>query len=135
MNHFLELVFSNYQFLLELHGRGAILPEGIWLVLLTMYLVKETRRRGLGWYDWLHLPPGMNFILAIYICDLGVVIQSIGFSLWQWWMLVVGGALVVVGFLCKIRALTVEDLGNRIWLWSGGAALLLFLLLVTVRWL
>lgn len=131
--------------LLELLNGGAITPEAIWLVLLTIYLVKESRRRGLHAFDWLHLPPSMNLILAIYITDAGVTFRSIAvwgwrymggapsFNPWEAGALIVGSALIVVGFLCKIRALTAPDHGDGPWLFSLIATVAAILVLVAIR--
>lgn len=130
-------------FLLEIMNGGAVTPELMWLVLLAIYLTKESRRRGLHAFDWLSLPSSMDFILAVFISDFGVYMRSL--TIWIWRVsgagdftgiesgfLVFGGALVVLGPLCKIRAMTKPDHGDRPWLVcilasAGAIVALLFL--------
>lgn len=137
-------LFTDYRLLLEILNGGAITPELMWLVLLSVYLVREAKRRGLHFLDWFHLPPSMNLILAIYICDVGVYLRSITvwvwringgheFSLVQSWLLVVGGGLIVLGTLCKIRAITAPDHGDRPWFVAGALTLLVAAILVFAR--
>lgn len=114
-------------FLLELLNGGAITPDLIWLCMLATYLVKESRRRGLHPLDWFSLPPSMNLILAVFVCDAGNCLRSI--IIWTWRVggagefsplesagLVVAGALIALGGLCKVRAWTQPDYGNGPWL-------------------
>lgn len=137
-------IFTDYRLLLEILNGGAVTPEIIWLLLLTVYLVKESQRRGLSAWDWLSLPPSMNLILAIYICDVGVYLRSITvwvwringgheFSLVQSWLLVVGGGLIVLGTLCKIRAIKAPDHGDGPWFVAGALTLLVAAILVFAR--
>lgn len=135
-------LFRDYAFLLEILNGGAITPELIWLSMLTVYLVREARRRGLHWFDWLHLPPSMNLILAIFITDAGVTLRSVtvwlwrrrggggDFSFFQSGLLIVGGGMLVLGYLCKIRALTSPDHGDMPWFVSGIISLLVVFLMV-----
>jgi hypothetical protein len=118
-------------FFLEILNGGAVTPEFIWLCLLAVYLSRESRRRGLRFFDWFHLPPSMNLILAIFIFDLSILTRSWvvwawrrfddggNFAAWQTTALVVSGAFIVIGTLCKIRALTYPDHGNWPWLLSA----------------
>src|SRR5438093_901854 len=69
-------------FFLEILNGGAVTPELIWLCILTVYLIKESRRRGLRWFQWFHLPPSMNLILAIFIFDAAIVSRS--WIIWGW---------------------------------------------------
>lgn len=137
-------LFTDYRLMLEILNGGAISPEAIWLALLTVYLVKESKRRGLYAMDWLHLPPSMNLILAIYISDAGVTMRSVTvwwwrvtgsgeFSLLQSWLLVIGGALIVIGTLCKIRAITAPDHGDGPWFVAGVITLLVVCLMLFAR--
>jgi hypothetical protein len=129
-------------FFLEILNGGAITPELLWLILLARYLIAEARRRGLHGLAWFHLPPSMNLIVAIFICDAGVCLRSM--TIWSWrrvfgagdfsavqsGLLIVGGALIVIGYLCKIRAVTEPDQGNGPWLRAAtltGAAIILLL--------
>lgn len=144
INRVAEL-FTDYRLLLEILNGGAITPELMWLVLLSVYLVREAKRRGLHFLDWFHLPPSMNLILAIYICDLGVVMRSVtvwtwrrfgsaaDFTLMQSWLLIIGGGLIVLGTLCKIRAITAPDHGDGPWFVAGALTLLVAAILVFAR--
>lgn len=114
-------------FFLEMLNGGAITPETIWLVLLGIYLARESKRRHLRAFDWFSLPAGMDLILAVFISDAGVQIRSL--TIWTWrrfggagefshlqtGLLTLGGALIVIGSLCKIRALTRPEYGNGPW--------------------
>lgn len=126
-------------FILELLNGGSIIPECFWLILLGLYLSRESRRRGLHSLDWLRLPPSMNLIVAVFICDLGVFVRSVtawawrrffdagDFGFFQSALLVAGGGLIAIGFLCKFRAMTEPDLGDGPWLIAvaaTGAALI-----------
>lgn len=131
-------------FFLEMLNGGAITPELIWLVLLTRYLVRESHRRGLHAWDWFKLPPSMNLMLAIFIVDSGTWIRSVIIWLWrrngagdfndiQVTGLMFGGALIVLGFLCKIRALTKPDEGDRPWLRSAAISAVALITMLAVR--
>lgn len=130
-------------FLLEILNGGAITPGQIWLVMIAIYLSKEAKRRGLRAFDWFHLPPSMDFMLAVFIGDLGVEVKAIAvwvwrrffdagdFSVMQTGLLMLGSTLIVLGFLCKIRALTKPDCGNGPYLkaaaWTVGVVILLLI--------
>lgn len=130
---------------LEMLNGGAITPELIWLMLLAIYLSKESKRRNLNALDWFSLPPSMDLILAVFISDFGVWLRSL--TIWAWRrfdgaaefnqaqqaLLTFGGALIVVGFLCKIRALTAPDHGNLPWLISTAAAAAAIVALLLLR--
>lgn len=132
-------------FLLEMLNGGALTPETLWLVLLGIYLSKEARRRGLHTLDWFSLPPSMNLILAIFISDAGVQLKSLTVWIWrrfegagqfgavQELLLVIGSALIVAGFLCKIRALTRPDHGNWPWLAACGLTIAATIALLLTR--
>lgn len=129
---------------LELLNGGAITPEIICLVLLGRYLVNESKRRGLRAFDWLKLPPSMNLILAVFISDLGVFLRSA--TVWHWrhftrapdftgpetFIMMIGAVLVVLGPLCKVRALTEPDFGRRPWVTSALLSFLFFLALIVL---
>lgn len=119
--------FGNTDFALELLNGSAVTPELLWLVMIGLYLSKEAKRRGLHALDWFNLPPSMNFMLAIFISDLGIWLKT--FTVWMWrragagsfnelevTLLAVSGALILLGPLCKIRAMTWPDHGSRPWL-------------------
>lgn len=131
-------------FFLEILNGAAVTPEAIVLVLLIVYLAKESRRRGLRALDWFHLPPSMALMLAVLIFDAGVSLRSE--TIWEWrhfgngpfsrvevGALIVGAALIVVGALCMIRALTRPDHGDRPWLASTAATLAAIGLLLAFR--
>lgn len=135
----------NATFLLEVLNGGAVTPELLWLVLLGIYLVKEAKRRGLRATDWFKLPPSMNLILAVFISDLGVSMRAAVVWFWRRFnggvgdfspfeasILITGCGLIVIGSLCKIRAITEPDHGNGPWLLSmlsAGVAILILLML------
>jgi hypothetical protein len=113
---------------LEILNGSTVTPEFLWLMLLTVYLCKETRRRGLNMLDWFSLPASMDLILAIYISDAGVCLKA--FVIWIWrrftpgaefnemqvMLLILSSAMIVVGALCKVRAWTRPDHGIAPWL-------------------
>lgn len=128
-------------FFLEMLNGGAITPELIWMVMLGLYLSRESQRRNLRWFDWFHLPPSMNLILAVFICDAGVWLRSV--IIWNWRRggagefnemevmgLIIGGTLIVGGYLCKIRAWTHPEYGNRPWLAAGIVSLIAIVALI-----
>lgn len=119
--------FGNTDLALELLNGSAVTPELLWLVMIGMYLSKEAKRRGLHALDWFSLPPSMNFMLAIFISDLGIWLKT--FTVWLWrrsgagpfneleiTLLAVSSVLILLGPLCKIRALTAPDHGRGPWL-------------------
>lgn len=119
-----------------LNGAGMVL-EFCFLSLMALYLWRETRRRGLGISEWAHggLPPSMNFAIAVMVCDGGVWVRAVviwawrrifgggDFSNWQAAALAFGALLIVLGSLCKIRAVSKPDYGNMPWLLSAAATL------------
>lgn len=126
---------------LEIRRGAAIVPESIGLFVLGLYLVREYRRRHLSPLDWARLPPSMSLVLAFFLFDLGVLIETA--TVWYWRFMGAGdlndieivllvsvGVLVVVASLCKVRALTYPDSGNRPWLLAFAlTALAIFALL------
>jgi small-conductance mechanosensitive channel len=84
----------------------------------------------------------MNLVFAIFVFDIGSCTRSI--ASWSWrhfygtdtantqinLMWAFGGILVIVGALCKIRALTYPDHGNRPWLASAGLTAIVLLGLI-----
>lgn len=140
-----ETAFS--AFFLEMLNGGAVTPETLWLVLLGVYLVKEARRRREAHapVNWLGLPPSMNLILAVFICDTGVQLRSLTIWIWrrfdgaaefsslQTGLLIAGGLLIVIGTLCKIRALTQPDHGNGPWLRAAGLTIAVLALMLVFR--
>lgn len=132
----------NTAFFLEILNGGAVTPELIWLCIITVYLVKESHRRGLHPLDWFHLPPSMNLIVAIWIFDAAIATRSWvvwawrrfdgggEFAMWHLTALTVSGLFILVGTLCKIRAWTHPDYGNGPWLAACGATVLSIVALV-----
>lgn len=134
----------NSALFLEILNGASVTPESVWLVLLTVYLARESRRRGLRWFQWFHLPPSMDFMLAIFICDSGVLLRSI--VVWAWRRssadgfnhaetigFIVSGTLIVLGFLCKVRAITAPDHGRGAWLASSAATVVAIVALLIFR--
>jgi hypothetical protein len=134
----------NTPFFLEILNGGLVTPDLIWLVLLGIYLSKESRRRGLHWFDWFHLPASMNLMLAFFITDAAIVTRSWvvwawrrfdgggDFAAWHFTALIITGFFVLVGTLCKIRAWTHPHYGNWPWLVSAVATILGIIVLVVV---
>ena len=131
---------------LEILNGGAITPELVCLVLLTIYLSKEAKRRGLRRLDWFKLPPSMNLILAMFVYDAGVFVRSV--AVWGWrrfsggtgnftgpegLALIIGGALIVIGSLCKVRALTRPDHGDGRWLVASASSAIVIVALILLR--
>lgn len=119
-----------------LNGAGVVL-ELCFLSWMAVYLWRETRRRHLGPRNWFFgLPPSMHLAVAIFVFDSGVWLRSS--VIWAWrrffgagdfnatqlGILGFGGAVIVVGSLCKIRAITKPDYGDGPWLASAGAVAL-----------
>ncbi len=117
--------------LLELLNGAAVVPGLIVIALLTRYIVKEAKRRGLHPLNWGRFPPGMNLVLAMFLFVIGVWGEKV--SKWAWRAFGAGpfgisltasliffGFLIIIGLLCKIRALTRPDFGN--WPWLASAA-------------
>ena len=132
-------------FLLEILNGSAITPELLWLVLLTIYLCKETRRRGLHMLDWFSLPASMDLILAIYISDAGVLLKAL--VVWAWrrftpgaefnemqvMLLILSSSMIVVGALCKIRAWTRHDHGITPWIIATLSTLAVAIAMLVLR--
>lgn len=130
---------------LELQNGGAMTPEVLWLILLGWYLVRESKRRGLRALDWFHLPPSMGLMLAFFVSDLGVCAKAS--TVWIWrrfygagditgWMaagLVAGSLLIVIGALCKIRAVTEPDHGTLPWIVAATSTVVVMLGLYALR--
>ena len=129
----------------ELVNGAAVTPELICLILLAVYLSRESRRRGLSALNWFHFPPSMNLVLAIFIFDLGVSIRSTTIWVWQRFygsgdmgeglgsILILSGGLIVFGALCKIRALTEPDHGFRRWLLAAVLTAAMIIVLIVLR--
>ncbi len=124
---------------LELLNGGGMVLAAFFLWWMTIYLLKESTRRKLRALDWFgRLPPSMHLAVAIFVFDFGVVIWLA--VRWTWRMfygaadfgeaqiilLGIGSVVVIIGALCKIRAITRPDHGNWPWL-MALAALAVFL--------
>ena len=128
-----------------LNGAGMVL-ETCFLSCMALYLFREVRRRQLSVRDWVFdLPPSMHLAVAIFVFDFGVCLRSAVIWIWrhfykagdfgliQMSLLAYGGAIIVIGSLCKIRAITKPDFGNGPWLMSLAAMILFILATVTYR--
>lgn len=121
--------------LLELFNGSGMIVDGIFLAWCVWYLWRETGRRKdqqpelrSVWTWWLHLPPAMNFIVAVLVHDSGVWMRSVVIWVWrrfygagdfgiaQGALMTLGGLAIVVGGLCKIRAVTKPFYGDGPWL-------------------
>lgn len=133
--------------LFELLNGSSVAPILLLQAWMVRYLAIEARKRGLRWWSWLRLPAHMDLVLAMFVFDAGVLARS--FVSWAWRFfgsadfsaaeaagLVAGGALIALGALCKIRALTRPDSGNGPWLASAAVtalAVAVLLLLMLAR--
>lgn len=129
-----------------LNGSGTVV-EIFFLVWMIRYLKKETTACGLTVSDWLHyrLPPSMNFVVAVFVFDSGVALNRLVIWVWrrffgagdfgvmQLAMIGLGGLLILVGGLCKIRAVTKPYRGDGPWLRALGAVLLFVLATLLTR--
>lgn len=119
---------------LELINGDGMLTSGFFLLLIGIYLARETVRRKLHARDWLfRLPVSMHFAVAVAIHDLHVFGKDA--LIWHWrrfggagpfdaWQISALGALGligVIGGLCKIRAISRPDYGDGPWLFVLGA--------------
>jgi hypothetical protein len=120
-----------------LNGAGMVI-ELFFIVFLSIYLWRETQRRGFGfrgWWGW-HLPPSMNLAVAVMAFDIGVFVrtavvwawrrfyQGSDFGTMQVALLALGAIAILVGGLCKIRAVSFPDYGHGPWLATAGATAL-----------
>lgn len=123
-----------------LNGVGVILSM-CFLVFLTVYLGREHYARNLKFRDWFfRLPPSMHLVVAIYVFDLGVVLRTGTIWIWrrffasgdmsllQLLLLLFGAAVIGIGSLCKIRAISKPSFGN--WPWVAALVLVVFYLAV-----
>lgn len=121
--------------LFEMLNGSSVTPILLLQIWLIRYLAIESRKRGLRWWNWFHLPAHMDLVLAMFVFDTGVLARS--FFSWAWRFfgagdvnaaemagLIAGGFLIVLGALCKIRALTRPEGGNGPWLASAAATAL-----------
>jgi hypothetical protein len=120
----------NTSILLELFNGSDAILRSIFMLWALRYLWVETRRRSLGFADWVFfkLPPSMGFIIAVIVSDVSVWLRDItiwawrrfyyanAFDSWQLGSLLIAGTIGVVGGLCKIRSVTRPDYGDGPWL-------------------
>ena len=119
--------------LLELLNGGGIVIEACFILFLLMYLRKETLRRGIGIKEWYHfdLPPSMNLAVAVLVFDFGVFARTT--VIWAWrkfygaaefnpnqiMLLSFAAVVIIVGGLCKIRAVSFPDYGHFPWVMTA----------------
>lgn len=124
--------------LLESLNGAAIFTGLIVLIWLGRYFRKEAIRRGLRPYDWLKLPPSMNLALAMFIFDAAISFRLATTVIWYaigeklipiQTLFIVAILGIIVGWLCKIKALTEPEYGKLPWILSMilTAALVVFL--------
>lgn len=127
-----------------LNGAGTVV-SAFFLASMVRYLWNETIRRKLGVRQWLtmSLPPSMNFGAAVVLFDVGVWVRSVDIWIWrrffgagdfnalQLIILVAGAFAIVLGGLCKVRAITRPDFGDGPWL-AAAATTAAFLVLTAV---
>lgn len=120
---------------LELLNGGGMVVELFFLIYMVQYLWKETTRRGLGVRTWLagQLPPSMNFAVAVVVFDVGVWARSVDIWVWRRFfgaapfnmtqiiILGLGALAILLGSLCKVRAITKPDYGNGPWMVALGS--------------
>jgi hypothetical protein len=121
---------------LELLNGNTMLLDGGFLLLIGVYLARETIRRSLRVSDWLmlRLPVSMHFAVAVAVHDCHTFGKSAliwhwrrfghaaPFEAWQVSALAALGVLGLVGGLCKIRAISKPDYGDGPWLAAVGIA-------------
>ena len=110
--------------LLEILNGVALIPATILLLLMVRYLIAESVRRGLHSFSWFHLPPSMNLVLAMFFFDLAIMLRLIATFLWYligqrlfpiqmlFFVAIIG---LIIGLLCKIRAITEPEYGRLPW--------------------
>lgn len=113
---------------------------------LGFYLCREAKRRHLNLGSWFsRLPISMHFAVAILIYDVGVWLKT--FVIWVWrafygagtfsgtmyTALWIGSLMIVVGSLCKIRAVTKPDHGDGPWLLAAGTVAIFIVVTVVHR--
>lgn len=128
-------------FLEKTNGAGSLL-EAIFICWAIVFLVRDARRRHLAAEQWFSLPPHLAFMMAVVIHDGGSLIRSM--VVWFWrryynegdpfnphltFFLEIGGVLLLVGSLCKIRAVTRPDYGHVPWVLCMCLVWLFFVLI------
>lgn len=126
----------------ETENRAAIFPAVVLLVLLGRYLSREAIRRGIHPLKWHLLPPSMNLALAMFIFDFGVTIRYVATAFWYArgeniatllgvFNLAIG--IMIVGLLCKIKAITEPEYGRWPWFFTMTTVLAIIFVLLATR--
>ena len=132
-------------FSLELINGATHIVGAFFLWHMAVYLVRETHRRRLKLRAWFFkLPVSMHFAVAILVFDFGVWMKA--FVVWIWRMLGaapftltvmtllwIGSLIILIGGLCKIRAITKPDRGNGPWLLAAGAVVVFVVVTMVQR--
>jgi len=122
---------------------AALVPAVVFLILASRYLIRESTRRGLHPLNWFNLPHSMNLALAMVIFDIFVILRLGTTVLWYMigqkilpieLMFLVSIIGIIVGLLCKIRALTEPEYGRLPWLGSAVLTILAAVFLLAL-WL
>lgn len=132
---------------LELLNGAGMVVEFCFIAYMVRYLRKEAIRRDLKLIDWINfrLPPSMNFAISVVVFDAGVWLRSL--TIWSWrrferagqfnrlelTALSIGAAMIVLGALCKVRAITKPDYGNEPWILTAVATALFVCLTLLSR--
>ncbi len=126
-----------------LNGAGAIV-EIFFIVFLVHYIWREMRRRELGLSAIpFGFPPSMNLAIAVLAFDCGVFIRTV--VIWSWrrffdagdfgliqiTLLGIGSLIILIGGLCKIRAVSLPDRGHGPWL-TAAAAIAVFVFVTII---
>lgn len=121
---------------------AALVPAVVFLVLASRYLTRESTRRGLHPLNWFNLPHSMNLALAMVIFDIFVILRLGTTVLWYMigqkimpidLLFLVSITGIIVGLLCKIRALTEPGYGRLPWLGSAVLTVIAAVFLLALR--
>jgi len=121
---------------------AALVPTVVFLILASRYLIRESTRRGLHPLNWFNLPHSMNLALAMVIFDIFVILRLGTTVLWYMigpkilpieLMFLISITGIIIGLLCKIRALTEPEYGRLPWLGSAVLTVLAAFFLLALR--